>query len=119
MTKGTVTEERKLRGVAVYPDVVIGKAHLVDRSKVKILYQCFVNGEELTREVERFKEAVQAVEDKFVSLKKKVPGKVKDQSFILDSHLMILKDGMLHDSTVKTILEEKINAEWALKKSLE
>ena len=114
-----VTGERELRGVAVYPDIVIGKAHLIDRSRVKILYQCFVNGEELDREVERFEEAVHAVEDQFVSLKNKMPDKVKDQSFILDSHLMILKDGMLYDSTVKTILEEKINAEWALKKSLE
>ena len=114
-----VTGERELRGVAVYPDIVIGKAHLIDRSRVKILYQCFVNGEELDREVERFEEAVHAVEDQFVSLKNKMPDKVKDQGFILDSHLMILKDGMLYDSTVKTILEEKINAEWALKKSLE
>lgn len=119
MTKGPVTGERELRGVAVYPDIVIGKAHLIDKSRVKILYQCFVNGEELDREVERFEEAVQAVEDQFVSLKNKMPDKVKDQSFILDSHLMILKDGMLYDSTVKAILEEKINAEWALKKSLE
>ena len=114
-----VTGERELRGVAVYPDIVIGKAHLIDRSRVKILYQCFVNGKELDREVERFEEAVHAVEDQFVSLKNKMPDKVKDQSFILDSHLMILKDGMLYDSTVKAILEEKINAEWALKKSLE
>ena len=114
-----VAGERELRGVAVYPDIVIGKAHLIDRSRVKILYQCFVNGEELDREVERLEEAVHAVEDQFVSLKNKMPDKVKDQSFILDSHLMILKDGMLYDSTVKTILEEKINAEWALKKSLE
>ena len=119
MTKGPVTGERELRGVAVYPDIVIGKAHLIDRSRVKILYQCFVNGEDLDREVKRFEEAVHAVEDQFVSLKNKMPDKVKDQSFILDSHLMILKDGMLYDSTIKAILEEKINAEWALKKSLE
>ena len=119
MTKGPVTGERELRGVAVYPDIVIGKAHLIDRSRVKILYQCFVNGEDLDKEVKRFEEAVHAVEDHFVSLKNKMPDKVKDQSFILDSHLMILKDGMLYDSTIKAILEEKINAEWALKKSLD
>ena len=51
MTKMPVTRERELRGVAVYPDIVIGKAHLIDRSKAKILYQCFVNGEDLNREV--------------------------------------------------------------------
>jgi len=118
MTKGPATEEKKLRGIAVYPDIVIGKAHLIDRSKVKILYRYLVNREKLEREVERFKEAVHAVETQFVSLKNKMPDKVKDQTFILDSHLMILKDGMLYDSTVNTILQERINAEWALKKSL-
>ncbi|MBL7171363.1 MAG: phosphoenolpyruvate--protein phosphotransferase [Desulfobacteraceae bacterium] len=119
MREDPVSGERELRGVAVYPDIVIGKAHLVDRSRVKILYQCLVNGEQLKREVERFEEAVHAVEDQFVSLKNKMPDKVKDQAFILDSHLLILKDSMFYDSTIKKILEEKINAEWALKKSLE
>ena len=114
-----VNRERKLQGIPVYPDIVIGKAHLVDRSRVKILYQCLVNEEQLNREVERFEEAVHAVEAQFVSLKNEMPDKVKDQAFILDSHLMILKDSMLRDSTVKKILDEKINAEWALKKSLE
>ena len=119
MTTGPVNRQNELRGIAVYPDIVIGKAHLIDRSSVKILYQCFINGEDLNREVKRFKEAVQAVENQFVSLKRNMPDKLKDQRFILDSHLMILKDGMLYDSTIRAILEERINAEWALKKSLE
>ncbi len=119
MKEDPVTGERELRGIPVYPDIVIGKAHLVDRSRAKILYQCFVNGEQVKKEVERFEEALRAVEEQFISLKNKMPDTVKDQAFILDSHLMILKDSMLRDSTISKILEEKINAEWALKKSLE
>ncbi|MBW1783212.1 MAG: phosphoenolpyruvate--protein phosphotransferase [Deltaproteobacteria bacterium] len=119
MKGNLVAGERELRGIPVYPDIVIGKARLVDRSRTKILYQCFVNEKELNREVERFEDALRSVEAQFVSLKNKMPDTVKDQAFILDSHLMILKDTMLRDATIKKILEEKINAEWALKKSLE
>jgi phosphoenolpyruvate-protein phosphotransferase (PTS system enzyme I) len=119
MKEEPVSVPNELRGIPVYSDIVIGKAHLVDRSKAKILYQCFVNEEQLNREVERFEEALRSVEAQFVSLRNRLPDTVKDQAFILDSHLMILKDSMLRDSTINKILEEKINAEWALKKTLE
>ena len=119
MSEDAVAGERSLKGIAVYPGIVIGKAHLVDRSKVKIVYQYLVNTEHLNGEVERFEEALRVVEQEMQSLKNGMAEKVNDLSFILDSHLMILKDSMLRDATILTIQEEKINAEWALKKSLE
>ena len=45
--------------------------------------------------------------------------RIKEHSFILDAHLMIVEDNMISDATVNIILEEKINAEWALKKSIQ
>ena len=119
MNEDAVAGEKSLNGIAVYPGIVIGKAHLVDRSKVKILYQYLVNTEHLNGEVERFEDALQVVEKEMQSLKNGMAEKVNDLSFILDSHLMILKDSMLRDSTIRTIQDERINAEWALKKSLE
>ena len=119
MNEDAVAGEKALKGIAVYPGIVIGKAHLVDRSKVKILYQYLVNTEHLNGEVARFEEALRVVEKEMESLKTGMAEKVNDLSFILDSHLMILKDGMFRDSTIRTIQDEKINAEWALKKSLE
>ncbi len=118
MNEDAVAGEKALKGIAVYPGIVIGKAHLVDRSKVKILYQYLVNTEHLNGEVERFEEALRVVENEMESLKTGMAEKVNDLSFILDSHLMILKDSMFRDSTIRTIQDEKINAEWALKKSL-
>jgi len=108
-----------LRGVAVSPGIVIGKARLVDRSKVKIFYQYLIGDDQLNREVERFEEAARTTEDQLNAIKNGMPEQLKGHSFILDSHLMILKDSMLHDATIQTISKEKINAEWALKKSLE
>ncbi|MEJ2588464.1 MAG: phosphoenolpyruvate--protein phosphotransferase [Deltaproteobacteria bacterium] len=119
MTADPAHRERHLRGIPVYPGVVIGKAHLVDRSRVKIMYQYLVDDDRVQREAERFESAVNEVEKQLLSIKNGMPGKVKEQSFILDSHLLILKDTMLYQSTIDRILSEKINAEWALKKSLE
>ena len=110
---------RQLRGIGVSPGIIIGKAHLVDRSKVKIQYQYIINDKKLGREVERFKEALITTEKQLATLKSRMPDHVKEHEFILDSHLMILKDTMLNEATVQRILDEKINAEWAVKKSLQ
>jgi phosphotransferase system enzyme I (PtsI) len=119
MTDHEAAGQKELRGIAVSPGIIIGKAHLVDRSRAKIIYQYLVNQDQLSREVERFKEAVRVTEEQLVTLKNRMPEKAKGHAFILDSHLMILKDSMLRDSSIQAILNEKINAEWALKKSLE
>ena len=119
MTDHDAAGQKELRGIAVSPGIIIGKAHLVDRSRAKILYQYLVNDDQLSREVERFKEAIRITEEQLVTMKNRMPAKAKEHAFILDSHLMILKDSMLRDSSIEMILKEKINAEWALKKSLE
>ncbi|MCD4717451.1 MAG: phosphoenolpyruvate--protein phosphotransferase [Desulfobacterales bacterium] len=119
MTDNPVQAEKNLKGIAASPGIIIGKAHLVDRSRVKILYQYLINDDHINKEVERFREALDATEQQLTTLKNRMPEQVQEHAFILDSHLMILKDSMLNDSTVQRILDEKINAEWALKKSLE
>ncbi|MBW2029152.1 MAG: phosphoenolpyruvate--protein phosphotransferase [Deltaproteobacteria bacterium] len=110
---------RKLRGIAVSPGIIIGKARLIDRSRVRIFYHYLINEEQTSHEVRRFKEATEAAKRQIVDLKARMPDHIKDHSFILDSHLMIMDDSMLYDSTVDFILKEKINAEWALKKSIQ
>ena len=109
----------KLTGIAVSPGIIIGKARLVDRSKVKIFYQYLIHEEQINREVERFKEALETTKNQIVTLKNRMPDQIKKHGFILDAHLMILDDSMLHDATIDTITNEKTNAEWALKKSIQ
>ena len=113
------TEPIKLRGIAVSPGIIIGKARLIDRSRVKILYQYLISSDRVAKEVERFKNAVQKTRDRLTNIKNRMPDHVKGHVFILDSHLMILEDSTLYDSTINRIRDEQINAEWALKKSFE
>lgn len=115
----TDTPLRKVKGIAVSPGIIIGKAHLIDRSRVKILYQYLISDQQVNQEVERFKEALNAAKDQIIHLKNRMPEQIKKHSFILDTHLMIMDDSMFFNATINAILSEKINAEWAVKKSVE
>jgi phosphotransferase system enzyme I (PtsI) len=119
MTDPDGAVQRKLKGIPVSPGIIIGKAHLVDRSKVKILYQYLITEDQVNFEVDRFKMALKRTEDQFLHVKNRMPEQVKKHGFIIESHLMILKESMLTDGTLNKIREEKINAEWAVKKSLQ
>jgi len=108
----------ELQGIPVSPGIIIGKAHLVDRSKVKVPLRR-IDDNSIHYEIERFKKAVEKAKDQLSALKNRLPDRLKEHAFILDSHMMILNDSMLYDATINRIQEEKINAEWALKKSFE
>ena len=119
MTTRNLENMKALRGIAVSPGIIIGKARIIDRSRVKILYQYLIDEKQVHKEVERLKDALRATQEQIVTLKNRMPEQIKQHAFILDSHVMMIQDGMLSDSTINTILEEKINAEWALKKSIQ
>lgn len=119
MRKGQTAKINKLGGIAVSPGIIVGKARLVDRSRVKILYQYLISDKQVSQEVERFREALITTKEQIIALKNGMPEQLKQQAFILDTQLMIMDDGMLSKSTVDTITEEKMNAEWALKKSVQ
>ena len=110
---------QKLKGIAVSPGIIIGKARLIDRSKVKIFYQYLIHEEQVNKEVERFQDALETTKNQITTLKDRMPDQIKQHTFILDAHLMIMDDTMLRDETINTIKEEKTNAEWALKKSIQ
>lgn len=112
-------EKRVLKGIPVSPGIIIGKAHLFDRTKVKIFYQYLTTDQQVQEEVERFKSALQKTKNQIMELKSKMPEALKEHSFIIDTHLMMIEDSMITDSTINTIQNDKINAEWALKKSTE
>jgi phosphoenolpyruvate-protein phosphotransferase (PTS system enzyme I) len=119
MTENKNGDNVRLQGIAVSPGIIIGKARLIDRSEQKIVHQYLVNDNDLAREVERFKNALQVTKEQITSIKSNMPEQLKQHAFILDTHLMIIDDSMVTDATIKTIQEDKINAEWALKKSVQ
>ncbi len=109
---------RVLTGNPVSPGIAIGRAIHIDRSKIRVVYEYLIDDNQLAAEVDRFKNAVEVTLSDLLDIKKDMPEELKEHCAVIDSHLLILKDKMLYDETVRIIFEERINAEWALKKSL-
>jgi len=108
-----------IQGIGASPGMIIGKAYLVERFKVR-LPQKRIGREQVEEEVKRFLRAIQESQDQLKEIKERIlDPEVRKHSFILDVHSMILKDEMLLRDTVDTIREKEVNAEWALDLTLE
>ena len=110
---------RFLKGIGASAGVAIGRAYLVDRSRVKVIYQYLLDDNKVEEEVDRFRQAVDRAEEQLRQIQEEMPEEIKDQAGIFDSHRLILRDKLLFDQTLEQIKSEQINAEWALKRSVE
>ncbi len=108
-----------LKGIGASEGVAIGRAYLVDRSRVKVVNQYLLDPSQIELEMERFKEAVTKADIQLHQIIEEIPEEIKDHAGIIDSHRLILRDRMIYDQTLETIQKEKINAEWALRKAVE
>jgi phosphoenolpyruvate-protein phosphotransferase (PTS system enzyme I) len=108
-----------LSGVGVTPGIAIGKAYHVDRGKIPVAYYSLPSPAEVEKEIQRFQAAVERAEADLGKIKAKIAGEFSEHAYILDTHLLILRDRVLFDETVRIIREHQVNAEWALKQALE
>ena len=112
-------KKKTMKGFPVSPGITIGKAHHLDRSKTTVFYRKLINKKEVDREIDRFRQAVDMAKEQIQKFKSNIPEQVKGYAFVLDTHSMILDDSLLFDSTLQRIQKEKVNAGWALKKSVD
>jgi len=114
----TESNEIILRGIGGSPGICIGKAYLVDREGVDVVQRYAVDGKDLAREKKRFKAAVQKAKEELHHIIKSTPEEFQQHADILETHVVLLKDKMLYARAIEIIENEKINAEWALKKAV-
>ncbi|MFC2171658.1 phosphoenolpyruvate--protein phosphotransferase [Acidobacteriota bacterium] len=107
-----------LQGMGVSPGIVVGKA-LVLEEKPDVVF-CFEIAERITEpEVARFEQAVASTVESLKRLKKKLAGEVGEgHDWLLDVHLLMLEDDLLIKEVIRYIREDRINADWALKKAI-
>jgi phosphotransferase system enzyme I (PtsI) len=108
-----------LNGVGVTAGIAIGKAYQVDRGKVPVVCYSLPSTAEVEQEIQRFQVAVDKAEADLREIKAKMAGEFSEHAYILDTHLLILRDRMLLDETTRVIRERQVNAEWALKQAME
>lgn len=108
-----------IKGIGVTPQIIIGKAYLVDRGKIEAPAKVLPENQ-VPWEVERFRAAVEESKKQLHQAKEKLLHEdAVGPAYILDAHLLLLEDKNLIDTTVDTIKQSWINSEWALKINLD
>lgn len=110
------TQEIRLEGISASPGICIGKAYLVDTHGVEVLNTYYILDSDLKKEKNRFKAAVKKAKNDLRDIIKDTPKELRQQSSILESHVVLLEDKLLYDKTLEVMEAELINAEWALKR---
>ena len=106
-------------GMPVSRGVAIGRAVLVASSRIDVAHY-FVPAAQVSAEVERLRQARNAVSQELESLQQELPAEAPAElSALLDVHLMLLHDDAMAAATKVWIEERHYNAEWALSAQLE
>ncbi|MFP4256802.1 MAG: phosphoenolpyruvate--protein phosphotransferase [Desulfobacterales bacterium] len=111
------TEEIVLRGISGSQGICIGKAYLVDREGVDVVERYYLDENNIKKEINRFKQAVNHARKELSGIIEDIPEDLRQHAYILETHLLLHKDKMLYGKTLELIESEQINAEWALKKA--
>ncbi len=110
MTSDTKKQVVLMKGIGVSSGIAVGKAYLLERGAIEPAQYCSIDRSEAENEIERFKKALKESRDQLLRIKKMMEEdkRGKEHIRIIDAHLMILKDNMLINDTIKIIREEKI-----------
>ena len=116
MNVDDVKRTMAIKGIGVSPGIVIGKAYLFDRFDAQVPLYHLNNKTLVQREVTRFRAAVKETEIQLQELKNKLHDLGHQEPlYIIDVHILILRDRRFTDATVEHIREKAVNAEWALR----
>ena len=108
-----------LTGHPVARGIAIGRCHLVERNELDI-GEYRIAAEEVEREIQRYRNAVDAAREQLEELAGRVIQNVGiGAGEIIQTHVQMLGDSRLRDSTEEHIRRELCNAEWALQMQLE
>jgi phosphotransferase system enzyme I (PtsI) len=107
-----------MQGIAGSPGVIVGRALVVDRRRVAIPRR-HLDGHEIDTEIQRLRAAIEAARTQLQAIRARIPPEAADHALILDAHLLMLDDQLLIEQCEQSIREEQVNAEWALRRTVE
>jgi phosphotransferase system enzyme I (PtsI) len=109
-----------LKGIGVSPGIVIGKAFIFDQFDPQITFYKLEDESLVSKEISRLRHALRESEKQLQEIKNKLQDMGGDEpSYIIDVHIMILKDKMFVNHTLDHIREMRVNAEWALRMTID
>lgn len=118
MSDSSGSRELRKTGIAACQGIAIGRAYIVDRRQLKVPKR-HIEQDEVEGEIERFHRAIEASGRQLEKIKQKIEEREKDHYAIITAHQLIMRDEHVVGATIKHIRERLINAEWALRRSVE
>jgi phosphotransferase system enzyme I (PtsI) len=120
MVMETFKQTFALKGIAVSPGVVIGKAYLFDRLDAQISFYKLSGPDFVAEEIKRLRTALREAEKHLIEIKEKLSHlKRTEPLYIIDVHIMILRDRRFVNTTVRCIRSMCVNAEWAVRMTID
>lgn len=109
-----------LKGIGASPGIAIGKALLVDHGRPDFSHYRLSDPKEIQQEIDYLHHAIQESIQQLARAKKEVSKrKIKEAQYIIDTHILMLQDKVLISNAIKKIKNDKIDAAWALKATME
>jgi phosphotransferase system enzyme I (PtsI) len=110
--------EIRRTGIAVSAGIAIGRAFLVGKDTLKAPRH-HVEDDELDAEEARLRRAINASDKQLQKIKEKLASENESDYHIISAHQMMLHDEHLVDAAIGYIREEKICAEWGLRRAVD
>lgn len=108
-----------LKGHGVAPGIAVGRVHLAEINELEI-GEYRIGEDHVDNEVQRFQNAVQASREQLLDLADSIDPAVAGPAIeIIQSHVLMLGDSKIRQSTEDYIRQQLCNAEWALQTQLE
>ena len=109
-----------LKGVGVSPGIAIGRCYRFDPSDSQVSFYKLSDTSLIPAEVLRFKKALKESEQQLLEIQTNLKKeKVTEPIYVIDVHILILKDKIFTNRTIKYIRRLGVNAEWALRMTLD
>ncbi len=109
-----------VKGIGVSPGVVIGKAYRFDPLDAQISFYRLNNASLIPHEIERLKNAMKESSRQLLEIQENLKKTKKTEPlYIIDVHVLLLSDKKFINRTIKYIRRLGVNAEWALRMTLD
>lgn len=111
--------EKLFRGIAVSGGICRGKILVLDRARHTVVRRS-LSEEKAGKEVSRFESSLVQTRQQISEVQRRVVQNMgAKEGDIFDAHLLMLEDRMLMDEVIRTIREQRINAEAAFQEVAE
>jgi phosphoenolpyruvate-protein phosphotransferase (PTS system enzyme I) len=110
--------EIKRTGLGVSPGIAFGRAYLIGRDTLKAPRH-HIEADDIDTEVARLYKAIASSDKQLAKVKEKLASENESDYHIITAHQMMLHDEHLVGAAVEYIRDEKINAEWALRRAVD